>query len=177
MLGRSRKVKKGPISRGITAKAAKILESLIDGVDLHTMDIVAGPLKIHYISAAPPFGELISVGYYYMTEGKLLADPEFIFDREKYEGLKIRPNFEGSDSSGGTMYYPVSYREDTFGVFTECMFLDDDTFIPNEQKKIAIVASKWIREMMQGIEPTLQPYAGDPEEPTKDEPPYVGMEV
>jgi len=131
---------------GITDKAVKVMERLIAGVDLHTTDINAGPLKIHYISTLTSGEELISVGYYYEEADGLIADPEIVFARSEQGGVQRNGKyFSGGDQS--PVYFPVSYKSDTFAIENTCFWIDEDTFDRREQKKIAKFASKWIRDI------------------------------
>jgi len=150
MIGKPLRARKGGLMVAITNKAAVVMERLIAGVDLHTTDITAGPLKIHYISTIPSGEELISVGYYYEEADGLMADPEIVFIRSEQGGVqKSGKYYEGADPA--PTYYPVSYKTDTFAIDKKCVLFDEkndaDTFDRREQKQIAKIASKWIREI------------------------------
>lgn len=147
MIGKPQRARKGGTMIGITAKAAAILERLIGDTDLHTADVTIDPLKIHYISPISGGTELISVGFYYEEADGLMADPEFVFGRsEQGEMQKNGKYFEGG--AAPPMYFPVSYRADTFAIDKKCVWIEDDTFNRREQKKIAKTASKWIQDMV-----------------------------
>lgn len=150
MIGKPHRARKGGLMIGITNKAVAVLERLIDDVDLHTTDINADPLKIHYISTLPSGEELISVGYYYEEADGLMADPEIVFIRSEQGGVQKNGKYY-SDAAPSPMYYPVSYKTDTFAIDKKCVWFDEkndaDTFDRREQKQIAKFASKWIRDI------------------------------
>jgi len=149
MIGKPRRAKKGGLMVGITKKAVAVMERLIDGVDLHTTDINADPLKIHYISTLKSGEELISVGYYYEEDDGLIADPEIVFIRSDQGEVKNGKYYTDADPS--PVYCPVSYRTDTFAIDKKCVWFDEkndaDIFDRREQKQIAKIASKWIRDI------------------------------
>lgn len=140
---------------GINHKAAAILEQMTENLDVDNPLRTIGTLSVRYQSSSPD-GDLISVGCYYTQNGVLMRDPEMVFIRAVGNEVKNGKHHP----TQVTMFYPVSHRVDSLGIYKECAFFDESgclsTFDRREQLKQAKLANMWMSDLDQEFQRTRE---------------------
>ena len=126
--------------RAINKKATKIMDKLVDGLNLDTPhrkidnkpDSGYMPVSVNYLCNLAA-GDIISVAHYYEQNGDLIADPDISFLR------------------AGGKYYPLTWRMDGIGVFREYVQFGEDglvkSFEPRGQRETAEFAGEWMENI------------------------------
>ena len=117
---------------------------LVDGLDINNphRKINNNPPTSGYMPVSVNFlistaaGDLFSIAHYYEQNHDLLADPEVTILR-------------GKDGR----YYPVAYRQDSLGLFYECVKFTEDGDIKSHnsqtQRDTAVFVGQWLMGIKQ----------------------------